>query len=41
VRVNAVAPTYIETLNALVKDNAAMLDAWLEVARSRRVARVR
>ena len=41
VRVNAVAPTYIETpLNAFVKDNPAMFDAWIGGTPMARLGRV-
>jgi NAD(P)-dependent dehydrogenase (short-subunit alcohol dehydrogenase family) len=41
VRVNAVAPTYIETpLNAFVKDNPAMYDAWIGATPMARLGRV-
>jgi len=41
VRVNAVAPTYIETpLNAFVKDNPRMYDAWIGGTPMARLGRV-
>jgi NAD(P)-dependent dehydrogenase (short-subunit alcohol dehydrogenase family) len=41
VRVNAVAPTYIETpLNAFVKDNPPMFDAWIGGTPMARLGRV-
>ncbi len=41
VRVNAVAPTYIETpLNAFVKDDPAMFDAWIGGTPMARLGRV-
>jgi NAD(P)-dependent dehydrogenase (short-subunit alcohol dehydrogenase family) len=41
VRVNAVAPTYVETpLNAFVKDNPKMFDAWIGGTPMARLGRV-